>query len=61
MLFRYRCLMSDEYLVQQIAVDLEQLKSKIASINNLPTVEHSGEFEKVHQLLQQALSNLDGV
>lgn len=53
--------MSDEYLVQQIAVDLEQLKSKIASINNLPTVEHSGEFEKVHQLLQQALSNLDGV
>jgi len=53
--------MSDESLVQQIAVDLEQLKSKIASINNSPLSDHSGEFEKVHQLLQQALSNLDGV
>ena len=61
MVFRYRRLMSDESLVQQIAVDLEQLKSKIASINNLPLSDHSGEFEKVHQLLQQALSNLDGV
>jgi len=53
--------MSDESLVQQIAVDLEQLKSKIAAINNLPLSDHSGEFEKVHQFLQQALSNLDGV
>jgi len=53
--------MSDASLVQQIAVDLEQLKSKIAAINNLPLSDHSGEFEKVHQLLQQALSNLDGV
>jgi len=52
--------MNDESLAQQIAVDLEQLKSKIAAINNLPISEHSGEFEKVHQLLQQALSNLDG-
>jgi hypothetical protein len=32
MVFRYRCLMSDESLVQQIAVDLEQLKSKIARL-----------------------------
>jgi len=61
MVFRYRRLMSDESLVQQIAVDLEQLKSKIAAINNLPLSDHSGEFEKVHQFLQQALSNLDGV
>ena len=61
MVFRYRYLMSDESLVQQIAVDLEQLKSKIAAINNLPLSDHSGEFEKVHQLLQQALLNLDGV
>jgi hypothetical protein len=53
--------MSDESLVQQIAVDLEQLKSKIAAINNMPLSDGSGEFEKVHQLLQQALSNLDGV
>ena len=61
MIFRYRRLMNDESLAQQIAVDLEQLKAKIAAINNLPISEHSGEFEKVHQLLQQALSNLDGV
>ena len=61
MVFRYRRLMSDESLVQQIAVDLEQLKSKIAAINNLPFSDHSGEFEKVYQLLQQTLSNLDGV
>jgi hypothetical protein len=53
--------MNDESLVQQIAVDLEQLKSKIAAINNLSVSDHSSEFEKVHQLLQQALSNLDGV
>ena len=61
MIFRYRRLMNDESLAQQIVVDLEQLKIKIAAINNLPISEHSGEFEKVHQLLQQALSNLDGV
>ncbi len=61
MIFRYRRLMNDESLAQQIAVDLERLKSKIAAINNLPISEHSGEFEKIHQLLQQALSNLDGV
>ena len=30
MIFRYRRLMNDESLAQQIAVDLEQLKSKIA-------------------------------
>jgi hypothetical protein len=53
--------MNHESMVQQITVDLEQLKSEIASINNLPISEHSGEFEKVLQLLQQALSNLDGV
>ena len=61
MIFRYRRLMNDESLTQQIAVDLEQLKAKIAAINNLPISEHSAEFEKVHRLLQQALSNLDGV
>ena len=61
MIFRYRYLMNDESLAQQIAVDLEQLKAKIAAINNLPISEHSAEFEKVHQFLQQALSNLDGV
>jgi hypothetical protein len=27
----------------------------------MPLSDHSSEFEKVHQLLQQALSNLDGV
>jgi len=61
MVLRYRYLMNDESLVQQIAVDLEQLKSRIAAINNMPLSDHSGEFEKVNQLLQQALSNLDGV
>jgi hypothetical protein len=53
--------MNEQSLADQIAVDLAQLKARIAVINNLPLPEHSEEFEKVHALLQQALANLDGV
>ena len=41
--------------------DLDQIKSAIASINELPISSHSFEFEKIHKQLQQALTNLDGV
>ncbi len=53
--------MNEQSLADQIAVDLAQLKARIAVINNFPLPEHSAEFEKVHALLQQALANLDGV
>ena len=53
--------MNEQSIADQIAVDLAQLKARIAVINNLPLPEHSAEFEKVHALLQQALANLDGV
>lgn len=41
--------------------DLKKIKSDIASVNNLHISSHSREFEKIHQQLQQALTNLDGV
>jgi len=45
----------------QQSIDLDQIKSAIASINDLPIASHSTEFEKIHKQLQQALTNLDGV
>ena len=45
----------------QQSIDLDQIKSAIASINDLLISSHSTEFEKIHKQLQQALTNLDGV
>jgi pimeloyl-CoA synthetase len=45
----------------QLSIDLDQIKSAVTSINNLPISSHSTEFEKIHKQLQQALTNLDGV
>jgi hypothetical protein len=42
-------------------VDLAQIRSDIAAINDLPTLSHSAAFEIIHKQLQQALANLDGV
>ena len=53
--------MSEEILPGENAIDLNQIKSMINSMNNLPISAHSAQFEKIHQQLQQALTNLDGV
>ena len=51
----------NEDIREVIAVDLVQLKERIAAINTTDISTHSAEFDKVHALLQQALTNLDGV
>jgi hypothetical protein len=53
--------MSEELLPGENPIDLNQIKSMINSMGNLPISAHSAEFEKIHQQLQQALTNLDGV
>ena len=53
--------MSEELLPGENPIDLNQVKSIINSMSNLPISAHSAEFEKIHQQLQQALTNLDGV
>jgi hypothetical protein len=50
-----------EDIREAIAVDLIQLKERIAVINTTDISTHSAEFDQVHALLQQALTNLDGV
>ena len=53
--------MSEELLPGESPIDLKQIKSMITSMNDLPISAHSAEFDKNHQQLQQALTNLDGV
>ena len=53
--------MSEEVLPGESPIDLNHIKSMINSMSNLPISAHSAEFEKIHQQLQQALTNLDGV
>ena len=53
--------MSEELLPGENPIDLNQIKTMINSMSNLPISAHSAEFEKIHQQLQQALTNLDGV
>ena len=53
--------MSEELLPGENPIDLNQIKSMINSMSNLPISAHSAEFDKIHQQLQQALTNLDGV
>jgi len=53
--------MSDQLPTAQLNADLAKIKERIAAVKNLPLAEHSNEFEKIHQQLQQALTNLDGV
>ena len=53
--------MIEEMPTAQLNADLAKIKERIAAVKNLPLAEHSYEFEKIHQQLQQALTNLDGV
>ena len=45
----------------KIFEDIATLKERISKIPQLELSEHSIAFEEIHTLLQQALSNLDGV
>ena len=51
----------DMDLATQISNDLNAIKERISSLSQLELSEHSDAFEEIHTLLQQALSNLDGV
>ena len=48
-------------LAQQITQDISLIKERISHISQLELAQHSTTFEEIHLLLQQALSNLDGV
>ena len=48
-------------LAQQITQDIAQIKERIANMAQLDLSQHSQSFEEIHALLQQALSNLDGI
>jgi len=50
-----------EDLSAKIIADLASLKESISNIPQLELAEHNEAFEEIHNLLQQALSNLDGV
>jgi hypothetical protein len=58
--FRYLSAMENEQSNTQ-AINLEQVKQQIKSINDLPINQHSDQFEQIHGSLQKALTNLDGV
>ncbi len=48
-------------LAAQIAQDIASIKERISNISHLELSEHNQAFEEIHNLLQQALSNLDGI
>lgn len=45
----------------KIAEDIFAIKKRIANISQVDLSQHSEAFEEIHLLLQQALSNLDGI
>ncbi len=48
-------------LALQIAQDIASIKERISKISQSELSEHNAAFEEIHNLLQQALSNLDGI
>jgi hypothetical protein len=48
-------------LAAQIAEDISNIKDRISAIPQLELSQHNQAFEEIHNLLQQALSNLDGI
>jgi hypothetical protein len=48
-------------LSSKIFADIASIKERISNIPQIELPEHSSAFEEIHNLLQQALSNLDGV
>ena len=50
-----------EFLGNEILKDIEALKARIAKTSEKDISSHPSEFEQIHRLLQQALSNLDGI
>lgn len=51
----------DDSQLEANNIDFLALKNRISAVNTIPLSEHSKEFDQIHQLLQRALSNLDGV
>lgn len=50
-----------EFLGAEILGEIEDLKVRIAKVSEKDISSHPSEFEQIHRLLQQALSNLDGI
>jgi len=48
-------------IASKIADDLSAIKDRISNISQLDLARHNEAFEEIHLLLQQALSNLDGI
>ena len=48
-------------LTAKIAEDISSIKERISNISQHELAQHSEAFEEIHLLLQQALSNLDGI
>jgi hypothetical protein len=48
-------------IASTISDDLSVIKDRISNISRLEIAQHNEAFEEIHLLLQQALSNLDGI
>jgi hypothetical protein len=48
-------------LAIRLAEDISNIKERINSLSQVELAKHSEVFEEIHTLLQQALSNLDGI
>ena len=48
-------------IAAKIAEDISSIKDRISNISQLDLSQHNEAFEEIHLLLQQALSNLDGI
>ena len=48
-------------IAAKIAEDISAIKVRISNISQLDLAQHNEAFEEIHILLQQALSNLDGI
>lgn len=48
-------------IASKIAEDISAIKDRISNISQLDLAQHNEAFEEIHLLLQQALSNLDGI
>jgi len=53
--------MSDGIVDKISDVELVKIKDQISAIKDLQIEQHSDEFEKIHNQLKRALTNLDGV
>jgi len=50
-----------EFLGNEILKEIDALKVRISQVSDRDISSHASEFEQIQRLLQQALSNLDGI